>query len=156
MKLDQLGGAFLLALGLLQPAGYLLNIPLVKGLGAASTASPLPIVFSDVSGLETFASDFTASVTNEKGDTLHIAMTPEIYAKLDGPYNRRNVYGAAISYGPRLPSPVWESVLEYGFCGNGPLTRRFEIPGPVKAARVHLKTKTAGRSDRWTLLAECG
>src|ERR1700733_2160100 len=49
---------FLLVIGLLQMTGDLLRVPQLKGLAAATGASPAPKVFSSVQGLETFSSDF--------------------------------------------------------------------------------------------------
>ena len=44
--------------GLSQMVGYLLKVPALRGLGGASTIAPFPKVFSDVDGIETFASSF--------------------------------------------------------------------------------------------------
>jgi len=50
-----------------------------------------------------------------------VELTPELYRNLRGPYNRRNVYGAALSYGPVLSlnehtSKMFESVSEFALC----------------------------------------
>lgn len=148
------GAALLLLLGLSQMAGDALGLRWLRGLGAASVAAPLPKVFSDVSGLETFASDFLLEAETPRG-VLHVPITPHLYARVEGPYNRRNVYGAALSYAPRLPGELWKPVYCYGLAPNGPLRRELGLPADATAIRVHIATRTRGRDDRWTLEPGC-
>jgi len=49
-------------------AGYVSGSITLRGIGAATAASPLPKVFSDVDGLETFASAFTLHYRQPDGD----------------------------------------------------------------------------------------
>src|ERR1700683_3666168 len=86
---------FLLVIGLLQMAGDLLRVPQVKALAAATGASPAPRVFSSVQGLETFSSDFCIDWKDRNGAAHAIKLAPEMYSRIQGPYNRRNVFGAA-------------------------------------------------------------
>lgn len=144
----------LVGLGLLQILGFLFQSPALRGLGAMTAASPLPIVFTDVRGVETFASEFTIVWQTTTGrDSLLI--TPAVYARMGGPYNWRNVYGAAISYGPVLPDSVWRSILSHGLCGDAELARHFGIDEPILHASVLIRTKTAGRNDNWILDVDC-
>ena len=151
---SNLGALLVLLVGSLQFAGVLLQSQVLRGLGAASLAAPLPKVFSDVRGLETFASDFTILYELD-GETESVAVTPEFYAKLGGPYNRRNVYGAALSYGPRLPEALWTAVFCHGLAPGGPFLVELGIPEQAQAVRVRIDTKTRGRSDSWTLAPRC-
>jgi hypothetical protein len=100
-------------IGFLQIVGHVCQSKTIKGLGAMTAASPLPIVFTTVRGLETFSSQFYFQITDKTGNKSEIEITPELYSKLKGPYNRRNVYGAAIAYGPILDSALLHSVLDY-------------------------------------------
>jgi hypothetical protein len=69
-------------------------------------------------------------------------LTPEVYGQVRGPYNRRNVYGAALAYGPVLVTddrtrPLFESVVRYALCGDAPLLRELgidaaDVAGPVR------------------------
>jgi hypothetical protein len=149
----------LVGLGCLAMLGHFTQILPIKGIGVASVASPLPLVFSDVRGFETFAATFTARIVFENGEQLEREVTPRIYSLLDGPYNRRNVYGAAISYGPRLPESVWKSILSYGVCNGGPIARLAEsrgFPPDIAEAYVHIKSNTRGREkDEWELAVAC-
>ena len=110
----------LLALGLLQMAGDLLSIQALRGLGAATGASPAPKVFSAVRGLETYSTRFFLEWTDLHGLPHSLEVTPAVYAKLRGPYIRRNVYGAALAYGPVLPTELLQPVMRYALCGDAP------------------------------------
>ena len=142
--------------GLFQMAGDMIGNKPLKGIGACLAVSPFPKVFSDVKGLETFASDFSLAYQLPDGSEVSSAITPEFYQRLTGPYNRRNVYGAALSYAPRMPQPLWESVFCFGLKPGGPLRREFGIPVDARRLRVLITTKTQGRSDTWTLQPACG
>lgn len=145
----------LLLFGCLQMAGYLFHAPALRGIGAASAAAPFPKVFSDVDGYETFAADFTLRGRDGAGAPFELRITPELYARLEGPYNRRNVYGAALSYAPRLPEPLWQSVWCHGLGVDGPLRREFGLPAGAHALEMHIATRTAGRKDTWRLSPSC-
>jgi len=141
----------LVFLGFFQMAGFVAQNHKLKGLGLLTVASPLPIVFTEVKGIETFAHDFYLEFENEAGKKESFLITPHLYKKFRAPYNYRNVVGAAISYGPLLPEPVWRSVLEFVFLNPGTLAKSLGLHPPLKNARIHLKTKTQGRDDSWTL-----
>lgn len=140
----------LLTLGMSQMAGAWLGLPILRGIGATSAAAPYPKVFSDVNGLETFASEFTLYIKVEGGGWRTVPVDPALYTRLGGSYNRRNVYGAALSYGPRLPEELWSQILAYGWSEHGPLRSEMGLP-PTGAMVVGIKTRTRGRGDRWML-----
>jgi hypothetical protein len=135
---------FLLLVGLLQMTGDVLDRaglksvgqPL-KGIGAATTASPAPKVFSAVRGLETYSTRFYLEWTDRAGREHALRLTPELYGRFHGPYNRRNVYGAALAYGPVLATtertePMFRSVVRYALCGKAPLLVELGIdPGEI-------------------------
>ena len=96
----------LLVLGLAQMAGSVLGIIPLQGLAAATAASPAPKVFSSVDGLETYSTQFFLDWTDLSGSEHSLALTPEVYGKLRGTYNRRNTYGAALAYAPIFAEPL--------------------------------------------------
>jgi hypothetical protein len=147
-----------LALGLigcLQMAGYISGSVALRGIGAATAMSPLPKVFSDVDGLETFASEFTLHYRDASGTVTETLITPELYGRLGGPYNRRNVYGAALSYAPRLPAALWEAVYCHGLAPEGALRSELGLGAGVTDVSVTIRTRTRGRNDVWTLEPAC-
>lgn len=147
----------LLGLSLLNMLGDALGLAPLKGLASLTAASPLPKVFSDVRGLETFASEFTLLIDEPGQPSRSVLITPELYGKLSGAYNRRNVYGAALAYAPRLPDPLWQQVFCFALRQGGPLRQELQLPDhPGTRLRVRLRTRTRGRSDTWILDPPCG
>lgn len=144
--MTRFAAAALLALGLAQIAGDLLGMPRLRGLAAATTASPLPKVFSAVRGLETYSTRFFIEWTDRAGTSHSLELTPQTYKSLRGPYNRRNVFGAVVAFGPLLSSdartrPMFERVAAYALCGDAPLLRELGVDPATLAgpARVRLE-----------------
>jgi hypothetical protein len=136
----------LLALGLMQMLGDLTGLAPLRGLAAATAASPAPRVFSAVGGLETYSLTFRIEWADRGGIAHSLELTPERYARLRGAYNRRNAYGAVVAYGPLLSEspatrPLFESVARHALCGDAPLLRELGIdPDDVMGAvRIRLE-----------------
>ena len=140
---------FLVSVGFLQMVGDLTHCAALKAVGAATAASPAPKVFSSVNGLETFSSKFFLNWTDDTGQTHELALTPEIYARIAGPYNRRNVFGAALAYGPILEKNartrnLVDSTIRYATCGDAPLVR--ELAGDPGAPTHDVRIRLVPRS----------
>jgi hypothetical protein len=112
----------LVILGVAQMTGDLTGFLPLKAVAAATGASPAPKVFSAVQGLETYSTRFFLDLGHER-----VELTPELYARIDGPYNRRNVFGAALAYGPVLPASLRDPVTRYALCGDAPLLREMNL-----------------------------
>lgn len=146
--------AFLIVLGLAQMTGAALGLASLQGLAAATAASPAPKVFSSVRGLETYSTRFFVEWTDPSGEQHSIQLTPEIYSRLEGAYNRRNTFGAAVAYAPVLADEertraMLVSIGRYALCEDAPLLREFgldpdAIEGPV---RVRLVPKAGTTPD---------
>jgi len=137
-------------LGLFQSIGYLCHMPLMKKIGLLTVASPLPLVFGQVKGVETFASDFYLNYQNTQNQQCQVKITPKLYAKLKGPYQYRNVVGAAISYGPVLPKKIVQAVLHYHLVEPGTFAEIVSEPYLITPSII-VKTRTYGRKDVWVL-----
>jgi len=138
-------------LGFAQMAGDLLHIPALQGIAAATAASPAPKVFSSVKGLETFSTRFFIEWNDTMG-THSVEITPERYAHLCGPYNRRNVYGAVLAYGPVLDSdgrtrPVFNAVSQYALCGEAPLLHELGIPSEAANGSLSIRLQTPANAS---------
>lgn len=152
-----LDAALLVAIGCLQILGDLSGQTVVKAVGAALHASPAPKVFTAQNGFETYSSKFYIDWQDREGVRHSLELTPQVYRGLRGPYNRRNAYGAAISYAPVLASnprtkPMVEQVARYGFCGDAPLLAELRIPRDqvVYPLRVRLEPRDdRSRSSKW-------
>jgi len=119
--------ALLLALGLLQMGGDLLRLPFLKNVGAATAASPAPKVFCAREGYEPYATRFFLEWVDKWGELHSQPLRAEAAGRLRGPYNRRNVYGAALAYGPILPETLRGPVLACGLRGEAPVLRELGI-----------------------------
>ncbi|MBS0625646.1 MAG: sterol desaturase family protein [Verrucomicrobia bacterium] len=122
----------LTSVGLLQMVGETAKIPALKGLGMALNASPAPKVFCTASSLETFSSQFYIHWIDLQGEEHSKLLSPEITSKIYGPYNRRNVFGALLAYGPVLEAsatmnPLYEAILSYSLTGDAPLLTELGI-----------------------------
>lgn len=121
-------------------AGDILHVPALKGLGAATGASPAPRVFSSMRGLEPYSMRFFIEWRDEAGAERSLRLTPEVYARMRGPYNRRNVYGAVLAAGPVLVSepltrPLFHSVTSFALCGPSPVLRELGLDLPRTSVR---------------------
>lgn len=139
-----LGAMGLTLVGCVQMLGDLFDTPALKVVGAASHASPAPRVFTAHQGFETFSSRFYVH-WQSAGESQSLEITPANYAGLRGPYNRRNAYGAAISYGPVLAASehtreMFAQVSHFAVCDEAPLLTELGIdPDSIDGAiRIEL------------------
>jgi len=153
---DALVAVTLIGVGCLQMTGDVLRIPVVKAIGAATSASPAPKVFTAQDGFETYANRFFLEWFDPDGTQRSVQLTPEVYASLKGPYNRRNVFGAVFSYAPVLDAnprtrPMFRAVLERAFCSSDPAVAEIGIPpDAARHAPVRLRLeplRTPGKHD---------
>jgi hypothetical protein len=144
--------AVLVALGLAQMAGDVLHLPPLKALAAATCASPAPKVFSAVRGLETYSTHFSIEWTDSSGAERSLRVTPEVAARLRGPYNRRNVYGAVLAFGPVLATdertrPLFESVARHALSGDAPLLRELGVDPTTVRGSVRIRFEPVRGSE---------
>lgn len=134
-------------LGSAQMAGDLLDLLPLKGIAAATCASPAPKVFSAVRGFETYSTRFFLEWTTAGGNTESVPITAERTRHLEGPYNRRNVYGAALAYGPVLPPALRDPVMRYALCAPGTLLREIGVTAEDRASpfRVRFEPRAGTR-----------
>ena len=146
-----------LVIGHISILGKLVGSETIQGLGFLTTASPLPLVFSEFRGVEGFASWFYIEYENE-GNTRKFRITPKLYEKLRGPYNRRNAYGAAIAGAPMLTGPTEKpmisSIHKYGFCVGG-LKKEFGVTEGVNEFKIIVESQTEGKQKSWEFPVNC-
>jgi len=123
----------------------------LKGLGAMSHASPAPKVFTTQNGYETYSPQFYITALAASGEETSLRLTPAINAQVRGPYNRRNAYGAAISYGPVLASnpatqSMFNAAFRYGFCDAKGVARDIGLP-VTNNYRVDIQTRSSVDQD---------
>jgi hypothetical protein len=159
---EVLTAAALIGIGCAQMVGDVFRIPVLKALGAATGASPAPKVFTAQDGFETYANRFFLEWRDATGRERVLELTPEVYSGIKGPYNRRNVYGAVLSYAPVLDAnpltrPMFRAVLERAFCGTPSVLSEVGVPldaarpGPL---RIRLVPRRNAESGRFALVHE--
>jgi hypothetical protein len=140
---DCVAWLFLVSLGSMQIAAEAIGLPRVKAVAAALQVSPAMKVFTAHQGYETHAARFSLSWQDDLGEQV-LALDPESYSRVRGPYNRRNVYGAAFAYGPLLRAdarlrPMQESVMQFALCNPGTLRAELGIPADARGLMVHVR-----------------
>lgn len=136
--------AVLIAIGSLQMLGDLAGLPALRGFAAATQLSPAMKVFTAQQGYETHAARFHVGWLDGSGQWVEQALTPALYRHVDGPYNRRNVYGAALAYGPVLRGDargraLQDSVMRYAFCQPASMRAALQIPPDATRLRVRVE-----------------
>jgi hypothetical protein len=154
MKMVRLASWLLIGIGLLQIIGHIIDSKTIKGMGIITVASPLPIVFTQVNGTETFAQDFYIVYKNSVGESESLLITPQLYEKLQLPYNYRNVIGAAISYGPILPNQLVASILYFCLIDPAVVLSRLGLKDHVFDPYIRVESRTRGRSNKVDLYAK--
>jgi hypothetical protein len=152
-QLRTIGEVLLILLGFIQLIGWVFGIPSLTGIGFMSNASPLPLVFSVFRGKEPFSSTFDLAIKESDGKLHQIRISPEIYAQLEGPYNLRNVYGAAFASLPMLESSnekeLVHSVLKFGFCEPGVVRKQFGFTAPIASFQITQTSRAKGIEGTW-------
>jgi hypothetical protein len=146
----------LVVVGCFSSIGFIFGMPTLRAVGTVTTMSPLPLVFSTYFRQETFATYFTLDIHTKNGSQIIIPMTRDLYEKIDGPYNKRNVYGAVFSHGPFFRAPelidLRHQILHYGFC-----QKNLDIGDiDIKNMTVIIKSKTRGKENMfWEMNLLC-
>jgi len=147
---------FILGVGLLQMTGAVIGNPTVAGLALAAQASPAPKVFCTANGLETFSSRFVIEWDAMDGETRRVTLQPD-GPRLRGPYNRRNVYGALLAYGPVLRAnektrPMYERMIQRALGPGGLLREELGIDSRrVREIRVTVQPRDGARTGHLPL-----
>jgi len=118
-------------------AGHLTGVRALRGVGLATGFSPFPKVFCEADGYEPFAATFALRGTDTKGQELVIPITAERYSEMAGPYNRRNVYGAALAFSPRLPEDLRDELLSQMLRTDSALWAELDLPD-LTAPSIHV------------------
>ncbi len=140
----------LTAIGMLQMAGHTFRLPALRGIGLATGISPFPRVFCENDGYEAFAATYFLEWDEADGTRTTRQLTPDWYAELAGPYNRRNVYGAAIAFAPRMKPDLRDAVLAYAMAETSPLRRELGVPASANNPSVRIIPRDGEHDGPWT------
>jgi len=108
-------------------------------------SSPLPLVFTSFNGIETFSSEYWIIATFENGTIYNIKITHEMYSKMEGAYNRKNVYGAIFAFGSLLEDKnmiaLRQEVLNYAICDPALVIKEFGIHEKIKHMNIYMTSR---------------
>lgn len=126
--------------GMLNSSFFLVHYDGFREIGFTTASSPLPLVFSAFNGHETYSTGFNVTVTYANGTKIHAPLDADLYNKMHGSYNRRNVYGAVFTHGPFFDRDnlikIRQNILFNAVCNPGTLVNEFEFSGDVKNMHV--------------------
>jgi len=140
--------------GLIRIFGYFTGIEPIKQAGTFTAASPLPLVFAEGPGRE-FAPEYTVDFFSKDGQYLTLPITSEVFSRLSGPLDRRGAYATAVAFTKFFSDEIWNSIVGYGVCKNGPLARAFNLEEEIAVAIFNLSVKRAGKEDSWARALQC-
>jgi len=139
----------LLGIGSLQMLGHMTRLPILRGLGLASGISPFPRVFCENDGYEAFAATYYLEWEDAEGTMTSKMLTPEWYAQMQGPYNRRNVYGAAIAFAPRMKDNLRDAVHAYAVAPNSALRKELGVPDHAIHVKIRIQPRDGEKEGPW-------
>ncbi|MBK8091311.1 MAG: hypothetical protein IPK32_04780 [Verrucomicrobiaceae bacterium] len=146
-SLREVASAVVLMIGLTRMTGYFLGNQVLQGIGAVSGVAPFTKVFCSADGYEAFTARFWLRGQKADGSTEELEMTPERYARLRGPYMRRNVYGAALVFAPKLPQPLRESLHANALRPHSTMWRELGLPEDWISATIRIHDREGQEWD---------
>ncbi len=151
-----IGAVLLLILALSQMAAGLAGCEPLREAVAGTGAAPYPKVFCDKDGYEAFAMDFELVGIDAASREHRVLMTPEAYERMRGPYNRRNVYGAALAFAPRLDDELRDEVVDYAFRRDGGLRRELGLPDDLVRLHIRITPKPGVDAETYAYTYDLG
>ena len=126
--------------GTLNSFFFLVHYNGFREIGFVTASSPLPLVFSAFNGHETYSTGFNITVNYKNGTQIHSQLDAQLYDRMHGSYNRRNVYGAVFTHGPFFDKEnlitIRQNILFHAVCAPGVLVAEFGFPGEVENMHV--------------------
>ena len=141
--------------GLLQIAGSALGSPFLIGVGQLTGVAPLPRVFSQRGGIDSFARRAVVEVWTADGGRREIAVDRRFGRDLDGPVVRRAAYAHGALLAGLSPSPKPAALLERAFCAPADVASELGVTAPVERLRVRNWSALANDEPYGTLEVRC-
>jgi len=147
--------------GALNSTAFLVHNDSVKNIGFVSVSSPLPLVFSKYNGVETYATEFNATVLYQNTSILNVKLDAHRYSFLTGAYNRKNVYGAIFTHGPFFNQDslikIRQNILHYAICNPASIVEELKIDAQDKIKSLNIDViYRQNRTKIGELFVECG
>ena len=130
-------------------AGHVTGWKILRGLGLASGISPYPKVFCAADGYEAFTARFELCGVRADGSGWRVPLDGDRYARIRGPYNRRNVHGATLAFAPRLPADLRDHLLAEALAPGSSLREELGIPADIRDLRVRITPRVGSGDGPW-------
>jgi len=134
-------GIILIFIGLLQIIGFSTNQEMIWNMGAATAASPFPVILSGETGIEVFNTIMSADIKT-KNATYIIENVSDLIRKIKGPHHRKIVYIHAVNFYPAIEEFQRTQVLTYGFCNEGSLAQAANIKDQIQQVEITISSPT--------------
>ena len=127
----------LLFVGLMQSGGYILDIEIIEDIGWQTASSPLPIVLTNIDGVEPLIDDLQVELTTSKG-VIRVKDPKLLPLSMKGPHQRKIVYFHITSFFPIFEKDKIIGPLRYAWC-DGPLSQEADI---YEVTKVNIIVRT--------------
>ncbi len=117
-------------------AGSISGSRFLLALGSLSGAAPLPRVFRNSQGIDTFARRARVELVLADGSVREFAIDRNFGAAFDGPVVRMAAYAHAAMYAGLPGTDPDHGLLRFGFCRRGPAARALGVEEEVVRVRV--------------------
>jgi hypothetical protein len=144
----------LIAVGVARVVGFFTGLFPISVLALQFGASPLPLVFSQVRGVETYGRRFAVTLTTASGIRTEVS-GDRLAQALPGPFTRVKLYVDQLAFADLSREPRRQSFLRQAACAGGPVARVLGVADPV-AVRLRLWSAVPRESAVATFDVECG
>ena len=150
-------------LGLMGTIGICTGWSTLRMIGQGSLASPVLVVYSELSGYRLMSLRPHVTLELDDGSTRHFVLNRESYnyiAQQENPFNRHlfvlgYVAGLQLLINRDDDPKLRESILKHGFCNHGPLTKYLHIQPPVRRFMVEIEGEAPDDKIVRKLVLEC-
>ncbi len=135
-------------LTLSSPIGHFFHSAHLTKVGLATLASPLMIVYSELSNTQVMKFEYLITVTNEDKTSEKIILNKKLYNEIASKENRFNRHIMILPYmtgtfliaGDKSNLSKREKALQYGLCHNGPYAKYLNLRAKIDSVNIKIFT----------------
>jgi hypothetical protein len=144
----------LLVIGSLQIIGYIFGSQTIRGLGFVSGAAPLPIVFSNVKGVDGFDTKHSLIVSSTTGNVDTIALDKKLFSQFSGAFFLKESYSIFLAYSHIFTPKQLEAGSNFMLCKKNIFTS-FNIKDTSNDNYILTKRTNYGKKEIKLLHPQC-
>ena len=161
-----IGICMLTVLGLLGTIALAVGSPTLERFAHASLASPVLIVYSErgeQARYRIMSSRFSLKLTDTSGTTRSVILDRKAYNKMVAHFNPLSRHIVTLPYfaslvlhaDPTIDVELRSTVLQYGFCGTGPMSHAMGIDLPITEISVEMVSNERQLEPPSALIIAC-